>query len=85
MHKCTKYKCKTSLTVESGHELLEIVEVEHELMVTMVVIMYGDVVAIGADNVGKLLSTNGLKTISRSYIFLAWMVSYTYLQCHICI
>ena len=58
------------LTVESGLELLETVEVGQELMVTVVVIMYGDVVAIGADDVCKPLSTYGAKLVPQSYIFL---------------
>ena len=41
--------------------------------------MYGDVVAIGTDDVCKLLSTDGVKSISKSYLFLTWIVSYTYL------
>ena len=55
-------------------------QLEHELMVTVVVIMYDDVVAIGTDDVGKLLSTEGVKSVSQLYIFLACIVSYTYLE-----
>ena len=74
-------------------------EVEHELMVTVVVITYGVVVAIGvgdvvtiaaddvvttgADDLCKLPSTDAVKSISQSYIFLTCMVPYRYLECHI--
>ena len=49
--------------------MLETVEGEHELMVTVVVIMCGDVVAVGADEVCKLLRTDGMKSDSRSSNF----------------
>ena len=67
-------------TVESGSVLLGTMAVEHELTVTVVVIMSEDihVVAIGADDVHKILKTNGVKTISQSYIFVTWIVSYMY-------
>ena len=43
-------------------------EVEHELMVTVVVITYEDIVTIGENDVYKLLKTDGLRTIAQSYI-----------------
>ena len=63
----TSHICITSPhTVESGHVLLGTIEVGHELMVTVVVIMYKDVVTIGAGDVYKLLKTNGVKPRSQS-------------------
>ena len=52
---CTVYT-RSPLTFKSGYVLLGTMEVEHELMVTVVVaITYGDVVTIGADDVCELL------------------------------
>ena len=59
------YCTRSPLTFQSGYVLLGTMEVEHELMVTVVVAtMYGDVVTIGANDVCGLLGIAKLKSIS---------------------
>ena len=59
------YCTRLPLTFKSGYVLLGTMEVEHELMVTvMVATMYGDVVTIGADDVCEKLGIAKLKSVS---------------------
>ena len=59
------YCTRSPLTFKSGYVLLETMEVEHELMVTVVVAtMYGYIVTIGAADVCELVEFAKQKSVS---------------------